>query len=287
MKSSISTNSAFSAGFLPSPDMCNQSACSSYVGFSTNNNSKFDRQARHKSIEQMNGIVALAAASINSSLLQFKRQPPDTAENQSNSLLNVSSLKPVKITVQSDAGSVKSYEDLNRSKQTINDDSQAQSSAQLAVASDQCDIVPKRPDRLDSVTSCTSFTDRVAIGQSQTQRQTSNANSTSTVAVNNASKPGTEVLTLIATWIKNAPNDFLDTRVIDEVKAFFNQLDSLKSSFKPWTSKLKRALNLEVGPSVIQSICSIVSSFLYYFVLTRESRTFATRSRRASTMTIS
>lgn len=197
----------------------------------------------------MNGIVALAAASITSSLVQFKRQPPDTTENQSNSQLNVSSLKPVKITVQSDAGSVKSYEDLNKSKQTINDDSQAQSSA--AVASDQSDIVLKRPDRLDSVTSCTSFTDRVAIGRNQTQRQTSNANSTNTVAVNNASKPGTEVLTLIATWIKNAPNDFLDTRVIDEVTAFFNQLDSLKSSFKPWTSKLKKALHLEVGPLMI------------------------------------
>lgn len=231
MKSSISTNSAFSAGFLPSPDMFNQSACSSYVGFGTGspsgtgNMNGGERPATHKSIDQMNGIVALAAASINSSLLQFKCQP-DT-ENQSSSLLNVSSLKPVKITVQSEAGSVKSYEDLNKSKQTINDELPASP----AVPSDQSPDVSKRPIRLDSVTSCTSHTN-----SQKAQKQTSNAN-----------KPGTEVLTLIATWIKNAPNDFLDTRVIDEVKAFFNQLDSLKSSFKPWTSKLRKALNLEVG----------------------------------------
>jgi hypothetical protein len=34
--------------------------------------------------------------------------------------------------------------------------------------------------------------------------------------------------------------------VLDELKTFFNQLDMLKSSFKPWTSKLKKILKMEV-----------------------------------------
>lgn len=37
----------------------------------------------------------------------------------------------------------------------------------------------------------------------------------------------------------------LDSRVLDEIKHFFSQLDSLKSSFKPWTSKLKQMLRLD------------------------------------------
>ena len=32
---------------------------------------------------------------------------------------------------------------------------------------------------------------------------------------------------------------------MDEIKHFFSQLDSLKSSFKPWTSKLKQMLRLD------------------------------------------
>ena len=32
---------------------------------------------------------------------------------------------------------------------------------------------------------------------------------------------------------------------MDEIKHFFNQLDSLKTQFKPWTSKLKQALKLD------------------------------------------
>ncbi len=45
--------------------------------------------------------------------------------------------------------------------------------------------------------------------------------------------------------LKNKYFDFKDTRVLDEIKHFFNQLDSLKSSFKPWTAKLKQALKMD------------------------------------------
>lgn len=225
MKSSISTNSTFSAGFLPSPDMFNQSACSSYVGF------KDQRQAPHKSIDQMNGIVALAAASINSSLLQFKRADTPTSglkQKMTNSLLNVSNLKPVKITVQSEAGSVKSYDDLSKSRQQLSEELYKSSSKTSSEPT-----VGKSTENIEDV------------GAANAEKKAAKIPSSNQV-VNSAPKPGTEVLTLISTWIKNAPNDFLDTRVIDEIKTFFNQLDSLKSSFKPWTTKLKQALNLEV-----------------------------------------
>lgn len=86
----------------------------------------------------------------------------------------------------------------------------------------------------------------IRMNSKEIRKSKESGNSSNSHSVTSTSKPGTEVLTLIATWIKNAPNDFMDTRVIDEIKHFFNQLDSLKSSFKPWTAKLKHALNLEV-----------------------------------------
>ncbi len=54
MKSSISTNSAFSGAFLPSPDMFNQSASSSYVGFTNNLANSMKRSKSHAKITEQN-----------------------------------------------------------------------------------------------------------------------------------------------------------------------------------------------------------------------------------------
>jgi len=194
MKSLVSTNSAISGGFLPSPEAFNQSACSSY--------SQMQASGDQVSVPTpIGGIVALAAATINSSL---------------------SNTVPVKITVQSDAGTVMSYNDLNKSKPVLNS------------------------EIIEEVNRSESPTVKKHIEEAKTIVSPSSSAAASSGG-GNVSKPGAEVLTLIATWIKNAPNDFLDTRVIEEIKNFFNQLDSLKSSFKPWTAKLKQALNLEVS----------------------------------------
>ena len=53
----------------------------------------------------------------------------------------------------------------------------------------------------------------------------------------------------------------IDTRVLDEVKNFFNQLDGLKTSFKPWTKKLKQILKLEVN--IIKSLTGKVRFHCY------------------------
>lgn len=55
---------------------------------------------------------------------------------------------------------------------------------------------------------------------------------------------GSEVLQLLSLWIRNSPNDLMDSKILNELKEFFNQLDSLKSSFRPWTNKLRRILKL-------------------------------------------
>lgn len=250
MKSSVSTSSAFSAGFLPSPEPFNQSASSSCVGFSLNQGQYLTSTNHHKIAESPNepsGIVALAAASINSSFMVSKHsfkeksnvdkekakiQPTD----MSCSLTNVANLMPVKITVQSDAGSITSYDNLNKSKQTINEPIEQDETKKTDETVTRS--ATSKADKSESSV-CDSI-DTVSSGKSAMVASNS-------LPINSGTKPGSEVLILIATWIKNAPNDFMDTRVIDEVKHFFNQLDSLKSSFKPWTSKLKQELNLEVG----------------------------------------
>jgi hypothetical protein len=155
----------------------------------------------------MGGIVALAAATINSSL---------------------ANLIPVKITVQSDAGLITSFENLDKSKS---------SEASNEAVRTECQVQEKKATADEAVAAATSISSSVVVAGSRGSGGSGGS----------VSKPGAEVLTLIATWIKNAPNDFLDTRVIDEIKSFFNQLDSLKSSFRPWTARLKQALNLEVS----------------------------------------
>ena len=142
----------------------------------------------------------------------------------------------VKITVQSDAGSITSYDNLNKSKQAINENNNSNTKYKKSL------------DRQNPIQADTKNLNEINSNNKDLRKSKESSNSSNNShQMASASKPGTEVLTLIATWIKNAPNDFMDTRVIDEIKHFFNQLDSLKSSFKPWTSKLKHALNLVVN----------------------------------------
>jgi hypothetical protein len=211
-KSLVSTNSAFSGGFLPSPEAFNQSACSSYSQMQANNNHGCESSSTD-SQPVMGGIVALAAATINSSL---------------------ANLIPVKITVQSDAGLITSFENLDKSKSSEASNEAVGTECQVQEKKATADegVVVKQP-----VAAATSASSSAVVAGSRGSGGSGGS----------VSKPGAEVLTLIATWIKNAPNDFLDTRVIDEIKSFFNQLDSLKSSFRPWTARLKQALNLEVS----------------------------------------
>jgi hypothetical protein len=112
----------------------------------------------------------------------------------------------VRITVQSDAGSIKSYDNINKSRQ----ETPSKSSNNLPHQDQQkkglnsnstnsmgfdCDV------RAASIASYNS-------DRARTSSKTRSHNSANE-QVNNLAKPGAEVLTLIATWIKNSPNDFL------------------------------------------------------------------------------
>ncbi|CAF0747680.1 unnamed protein product [Adineta ricciae] len=60
-----------------------------------------------------------------------------------------------------------------------------------------------------------------------------------------ATKQGNEVLFLIANWVLRSPEDFQDYLVQKELKSFFALLESLRSSFRSWTSQIKEILALQ------------------------------------------
>ncbi|CAF3485478.1 unnamed protein product [Adineta steineri] len=60
-----------------------------------------------------------------------------------------------------------------------------------------------------------------------------------------ATKQGNEVLFLIANWVLRSPEDFQDYLVQKELRSFFTLLESLRSSFRSWTSQIKEILSLQ------------------------------------------
>lgn len=190
MKSSESTNSTFSAGFLPSPDMHTPSAPSSIIGF--------DSPGYNRSIKKTYpfSTVALATATISSSLVMSKEQQEKLKNQFKEQLVNLesksgilskltqrkitasTSLTPIKITVQNESGSpIKS--------------SPSQIESDLQISSQE-------RDRNLSLISSLSDGEKNKIAINPTDALN-----------NNSSKPGSEVLSLISIWIKNSPNDFM------------------------------------------------------------------------------
>ncbi|CAF3686845.1 unnamed protein product [Rotaria sp. Silwood1] len=58
-------------------------------------------------------------------------------------------------------------------------------------------------------------------------------------------KQDNDVLILIASWVLRSPEDFQDYLVQKELKTFFSLLESLRSSFRTWTSQIKEILALQ------------------------------------------
>lgn len=247
MKSIESTNStSFSAGFLPSPDVNTPSAQSSVVGFNGNFslglkdssggdvNSVNDQLIKTHSF----GVVALATATIGSSLFfnedqqkalkqQVKEQQSRLSQSFKSNLLSAfgnssakklttsSSLMPVKITLNVHK------DNPTKSENNLMVNKDADNNAMLA-------IVPvngkEKPNEADS----DEKKNLVTPGNLNQDRKLSSISNISNLdaksrnslgisgneltvysAVTNQYKPGSEVLTLISTWIKNAPNDFM------------------------------------------------------------------------------
>ncbi len=204
VKSMESTNSSFSVGFLPSPEMNSPSAVS--LNFTNSNSNIGETKININEKNQLNNLEQnrfyLKKSITSTSILN------ESIPKASNSLM------PIKITVLNETGSVTCS-----------------------------DICSNNNHEIQS-------TNDLLIADLSNNKKTSKTNNELTVPsenLNNSqlSKPGSEVLTLISTWIKNSPNDFMDSRVLNEIKLFFHQLDSLKSSYKPWTTKLKTLLKLD------------------------------------------
>ncbi|CAF4361214.1 unnamed protein product [Adineta steineri] len=60
-----------------------------------------------------------------------------------------------------------------------------------------------------------------------------------------STKQENDVLVLIASWVLRSPEDFQDYLVQKELKSFFTLLESLRSSFRIWTSQIKEILALQ------------------------------------------
>ncbi|CAF0909879.1 unnamed protein product, partial [Brachionus calyciflorus] len=244
-KSYHSTNSTFSGGFLPSPDMNTPIVRSS---------SDVKTLPKNYSL----GVMALTAATttIGSSLILTNEQQ-ENVKNQLSSfhtgyttkftnkkLTTSSSLTPIKITIHNDGDDVNGHLDgLNKSKSN----SQIQTNSNV-LKHDKRNLSYDNSNSRKKSTIESNATIKATI-----KNQESSAN------IHQVYKPGSEVLNLISLWIKNSPNDFLDTRVLDEIKHFFSQLDTLKSSFKPWTKKLKQALKLDENETVKENVCDTIN----------------------------
>jgi hypothetical protein len=267
IKSSDSTNSTFSAGFLPSPDMNTPSATSSLIGFAGNVTAVLVSSSQQAAGigtgtglggvgDESNksasfGLIALAAASIGSSIL-LKTSLPLNKYKGSNGK-TAPSIKPVKITVQSDAGSIMSYENSNVEKSDYMPQIESQQEQKLeqqeqqfkmdtSFAQAQKEDFKNEPAAVDVSSSSQEQAQTAYAGSAKpasavdtNKRRANSANPTlggsesrmsgvesasSSVCVSGAQrenqslpatgyKPGSEVLTLISTWIKNAPNDFM------------------------------------------------------------------------------
>jgi hypothetical protein len=238
MKSSESTNSTFSAGFLPSPEMNSPSAISLLTS-SGNNMSNNDGSSKGEHLDKpcVTSIV-LAAAKIGSSIFLSDEQQKElndklNEQKKRESLVesgDIKALVPVKLNVKNERRSMPNcMTNLETPSNLLMPRKSLEIDPMFAVGTPNDEspkaIVNETPSK------------KLSLGTAELQ-----VNSRK----NSCAKPGQEVLTLISTWIKNAPNDFMDTRVLDEVKHFFNQLDALKSSFRPWTKRLKQALKLDV-----------------------------------------
>ena len=119
--------------------------------------------------------------------------------------------------MQSDGGSIKSYDNLNKSKLELSEKKDLKSEFSYATSGGELNVkplcltssssnsMPYESERGGSIASYNSERFRDSkVRQTITSNELSVHSSSSA-----ASNPGAEVLALIATWIKTAPNDFL------------------------------------------------------------------------------
>ena len=122
-------------------------------------------------------------------------------------------INPVKITVQSDAGSIASYSSSKNPNSIINKEESSIASNTRVDASysneftkqiNNATTPSKSIERISSSVSSSNSTEQTKINSNRSTRMSNTALSSP-----HSFKTTNEVLILIETWIKNAPNDFM------------------------------------------------------------------------------
>lgn len=168
------------------------------------------------------GLVALAAAAISSSMFlstenQTKLKEKLIAQQKKldkkfEKTLFLKNNNPVKITVQSDGGSIASYTSTKKPNELIEETIMKSSSNVMSTSADLALVNQQYSKQLSNSSNISKSSERVNSSISSSNSNDHKRNSSRSRMSNtglNQFKTTNEVLILIETWIKNAPNDFM------------------------------------------------------------------------------
>jgi hypothetical protein len=261
--------------FLPSPDMRSQnlSATSSIMGFygsgnSSNSNTNVTENVTTTKQQQQNKDEISKKKDLENNTT-IKTQIPQTTETE---IINTDCITKTKTTTTTTTTLKTKKIKQKGLKQQLKDNVKI-SPIRLNIGSfnNGSTLPPPLTSNITTTKYSFDLNYRKNIENPNSNNNNNNLKSNSIPLIKNAKSPGSEVLTLISSWIKNAPNDFMDTRVLDEIKSFFNSLDSMKTSFKPWTSMLKHDLKIDEMDNYKCEFKTTMSSQdiinQYYFVI--------------------
>lgn len=193
MRSCGSTNSTFSAGFLPSPEMNSPSATSLFNGYDSQTTSKNSNTSENHKKDTFT----------NEQHEQLKKK----LINEQRRLSLKSKFHktiPVKITVQGDDESSNETDKSNEQKLSLNDENSRNENLIKTSSSNNAEIAEEN----EQVRELKKKSEIEKESKIKSIQELGVSKNNSVVG----SKPGQEVLTLISTWIKNAPNDFMGIR---------------------------------------------------------------------------
>ncbi len=200
------------------------------MSINTVGDSKNDNQKKRHSI----GLVAMAAAAISSTVFisnenqtKLKEKLVDQQKKLNKKFeksLFLQQINPVKITVQSDAGSIASYSSSKNPNSIINKEESSIASNTRIDASFNNEFSKQINNASNTSKSIERINSSVSSNSTeQTKRNSSRSTRMSNTALSSphSFKTTNEVLILIETWIKNAPNDFMGIKLYYLFLCFF------------------------------------------------------------------
>jgi hypothetical protein len=190
-----STNSTFSAGFLPSPEMNSPSATSLFNGYDSQTNSSANTNSNGCDGHKKDTFSTEQHEQLKTKLIREQRRLSLKSKFHKTT--------PVKIMVQED--------------ENVNEAEKVNAHREVEIKSVNEEEVRKENLSKTSVDSAEIAEENEQIRELKTKAEIEKESKIKSIqelgsTKNNSMigpKPGQEVLTLISTWIKNAPNDFM------------------------------------------------------------------------------